>query len=736
MTPARARVVGLCILAVCVASIVASVPLEIANARGPAGQVVVVGDRTAARVAGLLEELDDRRFDPKGPNPVTAVVLVFCLVWGLVGVLIVSRQPRNWAGWTFITVAAPFPVTVLTYAVVIYGARTEPGSVPLLSLWATIGDYAIYLVVLLPLLFLLYPDGHVPSPRWRWAARGLLGGTALAVIGYILRPGPFNAYVDAGVLFVNPTGVDGFAPVSGTIIAIGAVVAVVSALSTAVAVTQRFRRSTGELRQQMRVLAVVAAGAGASMALLWIVSFAAAAVGLEDSELPIFPFLFGFMALWIVIGIPAAYLVGIFRHGLWDLDLVVRKTVRYAVLVMGFTVLGFVIVGGVPALVFGVRADSDLLPTLLLAGVVAAVFLWMRPRAARLADRLVYGKRATPYEVLSEFSERVGETYSTDDVLPRMAQLVAEATGAMRVDVWLRADDGLRPEARWPVDAPRAAQRPLDGDRVAARDGEYIAEVRHQGDLLGAITLEPASDDPMNAAKEALVRDLATQAGLVLRNVRLIEDLRASRQRLVAAQDAERRKLERNIHDGVQQQLVALNVQLGLLSTMVSRDPGKAAEMASALQAQATSTLEDLRDLARGIYPPLLADKGLGAALESQARKAPVPTTVHTDGLDRYRADVEAAVYFSVLEAMNNVAKYADAGSADISLEQRNGSLEFTVRDDGRGFDLATTTRGMGLQGMTDRIDAIGGTLTIESRPGTGTTVHGKVPCRERAPQD
>jgi signal transduction histidine kinase len=186
----------------------------------------------------------------------------------------------------------------------------------------------------------------------------------------------------------------------------------------------------------------------------------------------------------------------------------------------------------------------------------------------------------------------------------------------------------------------------------------------------------------------------------------------------------------------VQQELVALNVQLGLLSTMVSRDPGKAAAMASTLQAQATSTLEDLRDLARGIYPPLLADKGLGAALESQARKAPVPTTVHTDGVDRYRADVEAAVYFSVLEAMNNVAKYADAGSADISLEQRNGSLEFTVRDDGRGFDLATTTRGMGLQGMTDRIDAIGGSLTIESQPGTGTTVHGKVPCRERAPQD
>jgi signal transduction histidine kinase len=479
----------------------------------------------------------------------------------------------------------------------------------------------------------------------------------------------------------------------------------------------------------MRVLAVVAAGAGTSMVMLWVVSLGTALLGLgEDSELPIFPFLFGFLLLWIVIGVPAAYLIAIFRHGLWDLDLVVRKTVQYAVLVVAFMALGIVIVGAVPTLVFGVGASSDLLPTLLLAGVVAAVFLWLRPRAARLADRLVYGRRATPYEVLSEFSERVGATYSTDDVLPRMAQLVAEATGALRVDVWLRAAGGLRPEARWPADAPEAELRSLDGDRVPARDGEYIAEVRHQGDLLGAITLEPASDDPMDAAKEALVRDLATQAGLVLRNVRLIEDLRASRQRLVAAQDAERRKLERNIHDGVQQQLVALNVQLGLLAKTAARDPAKATEMATALQAQATSTLEDLRDLARGIYPPLLADQGLVAALESQARKAVVPTTVRGEGLGRYPQEVESAVYFSVLEAMNNVAKYAEAGSTQISLAQRNGSLEFSVRDDGRGFDPAVAGRGTGLLGIEDRLDAIGGSLRIETAPHEGVTLSGSVP--------
>src|SRR5262249_52736627 len=143
---------------------------------------------------------------------------------------------------------------------------------------------------------------------------------------------------------------------------------------------------------------------------------------------------------------------------------------------------------------------------------------------------------------------------------------------------------------------------------------------------------------------------------------------RASRQRLVAAQDEERRKLERNIHDGVQQQLVALAVKLKLADTMLDRDPAKAHEALAGLQADAGSALEDLRDLARGIYPPLLAYRGLGAALEAQARKAIVPTTVEADGVGRFPQEVEAAVYFSCLEALQNVAKYAEATRATIVL--------------------------------------------------------------------
>ena len=207
------------------------------------------------------------------------------------------------------------------------------------------------------------------------------------------------------------------------------------------------------------------------------------------------------------------------------------------------------------------------------------------------------------------------------------------------------------------------------------------------------------ANDPMDPSKEKLIADLAAQAGLVLRNVRLVEDLRGSRRRLVSAQDEERRKLERNIHDGAQQQLVALAVKARLARQMTDRNPEKAADLLSQIEAETHQALEDLRDLARGIYPPLLADRGLPVALQAQARKSPIPVEVIPDGIGRYPQSVEAAVYFSVLEALQNVSKYADASRAGVRLEHMASALTFEVRDDGRGFDPASTGYGIRLAG-------------------------------------
>jgi signal transduction histidine kinase len=235
---------------------------------------------------------------------------------------------------------------------------------------------------------------------------------------------------------------------------------------------------------------------------------------------------------------------------------------------------------------------------------------------------------------------------------------------------------------------------------------------------------------------EKLIADLAGQAGLVLRNVRLNEELKvrfdelkAAQKRLVSAQDEGRRRLERNIHDGAQQQLVALAVKLKLADNLIERDTTKAHELLEQIQLETHAALEDLRDLARGIYPPLLADKGLPAALDAQGRKSGLPVTLRADGVGRYPQAVEAAVYFSCLEALQNVAKYAEASQIVITLADLGERISFTVADDGRGFDPSASRNGTGLQGIADRLGALEGRFDVTSSPGRGTTLEGSLPA-------
>ena len=232
----------------------------------------------------------------------------------------------------------------------------------------------------------------------------------------------------------------------------------------------------------------------------------------------------------------------------------------------------------------------------------------------------------------------------------------------------------------------------------------------------------------MTPTDEKLLVDVASQAGLVLRNVRLIEDLRASRLRLVTAQDEARRRLERNIHDGAQQQLVALAMKLNLAQSAATKAPDKLPPLLEQLRGDAQDALDNLRDLARGIYPPLLADQGLVAALTSQARKSTVPVTLDAEGLGRFSRDAETAVYFCTLEALQNIAKYANATGAVVRLATDDGRVTFEVEDDGVGFDPDAAGYGSGLQGMADRMAAIGGALHVRSAPGQGTVISGWVP--------
>ena len=292
-----------------------------------------------------------------------------------------------------------------------------------------------------------------------------------------------------------------------------------------------------------------------------------------------------------------------------------------------------------------------------------------------------------------------------DEALTRLADAIAAGLDA-KLDEVVRAPALPKPTERLP---------------------DEIVPVRHQGESLGAVSIEKKPGESLTPTEGKLVSDLGSQAGLVRGNVALIADLRASRQRLVAAQDDERRKLERSLH-GAEQHVGALAVKLRLAEFLVERDPSATKTMLTDLRTETGEALESLRDLARGIYPPLLADEGLAAALESQARKGSVPTEVRSEGIGRYPPDVESAVYFCALEALNNVAKYAGATRAEVRLAQADGELTFEVSDDGDGFDPAQTGYGTGLQGMADRLDAIGGTLKVHSQPGKGAQVTGRVP--------
>jgi signal transduction histidine kinase len=214
---------------------------------------------------------------------------------------------------------------------------------------------------------------------------------------------------------------------------------------------------------------------------------------------------------------------------------------------------------------------------------------------------------------------------------------------------------------------------------------------------------------------------------LALRRERLEVRGRARQQRLIDAAEAERRRIERNIHDGAQQQFVAISVKVGLARTLIERDPARAAAMLVEIQAESREALESLREMTRGTYPPILADEGLERALEAKARKAAVPVSVRANGIGRFSKEVETAVYYCCLEALQNVAKYARASQATIELRFVGGALSFTIEDDGVGFELGSAKRGIGLRSMEERVQALGGTLEVRAEPGAGTRVTGQL---------
>src|SRR5436190_5433661 len=365
-------------------------------------------------------------------SPGAAVVLVVSLLWMGTGSVIVSRQPRNVAGWVFLGLGFLIIVEGLSQ-ILVFAAFKGHADIPLASFWAVAGEYAVYPIVLLPLLWLLFPDGRPPSPRWRWAVRGFLVAVGIALIAYMVTPGPLNNYVDFGVLYMNPFGVSALSSIAPAVTGIGGMVAVILTIATIFGVRGRFKRASGDERQQLRWLVFVTSLAG----ILFIVVFATGAIAsiffhIDNPQIGgvSTDLLFGLMAALIVIGIPAAYLIAIFRYHLWDLDVVIRKAVVFAFVATALTIVSLGVLLLIPVFVVGSGLTGWERGLFVVGVAIGTLFGTLRRLARRFADRVVYHTRATPYEVLTEFGGRVGETYATDDVLPRMAQILARGAGA------------------------------------------------------------------------------------------------------------------------------------------------------------------------------------------------------------------------------------------------------------------------------------------------------------------
>ena len=313
----------------------------------------------------------------------------------------------------------------------------------------------------------------------------------------------------------------------------------------------------------------------------------------------------------------------------------------------------------------------------------------------------------------------------------QLVRLVAEIFGGSAVaTVTADLGDGLKATWRWPE---------------AARDGGNPA-VRHplrRGERIrGELTVQPDPWRPATPVEQRLLDDAADLAGLLVESTRLDQtlqslvtaadqrnrDLEESRRRVLVALEGERRRLERDIHDGAQQHLVALAVNLRLLKVLVTKDPPRAQATAAAVRSALLEAVHTLERLSVGLYPAVLTESGPAAALRAAAAASPVAVTVHADVRRRWPVAAERAAYFGCLEALQNAVKHAAAQRIVVILSEVGGGLSFEVTDDGRGFDPANATTGSGTVNLADRIAGAGGRLTVISTPGRGTTVSGWVP--------
>ncbi|WP_148572605.1 sensor histidine kinase [Nocardioides caldifontis] len=551
---------------------------------------------------------------------------------------------------------------------------------------------------------MVFPTGVHLSHRWRAASYVMVAVAALLATMSALWPIE-DDWRDSRLSFpFRLDGVETAQSVGGPLM-IGGYTAF--QLLWAAAVVTRSRRAGGDEARQLR----------------WVVyAVAVSLVLLSAGQLVAGTPVVGLLALPLV---PLAAGVAIVRYRLYDIDPVINRTLVVGVLVL-------LVFAGYVAVVIGVGAllpIEEPLLALAATATVAVAFEPVRRRAQAFADRLVYGDRPTPYQTLSRLSAQL--SHNDAELLDGLAATIAGGVGASSVVIWVGDPERMERVAGWPTtsEVETSSLAGLAGSR------DLVRALHHDGQVRGALVLRWPPGTSLARAEAQLLADLAAQAGLVIDHrarlqqvARQAAELQAAARRIVAAESLARRRIERDLHDGAQQRLVSLGMELGaLVERAAVAGDGDLVRRAEEARRHLLDATAELREMARGIHPAALTQDGLEAALGTLADRSPVPVRLHVELGRRLPSEVEATAYFVVSEALTNAARHADAEVVDVVVALRPGRLAVEVRDDGVGG--ADASGGSGLQGLADRLSALGARLEVESPPARGTVVRTALPC-------
>jgi signal transduction histidine kinase len=625
-----------------------------------------------------------------------AVILdtTFAAVYGALAALIFWRRPND-------RMALFVSLALLTF-----GAATFPDTTYVLAAHSLFWRLSVAFLgsvgaIAFGLFLYIFPDGWF-VPRWtRWVA--------FAWIAWQLPKHWFPAWTTSAT-----TGWSTWIALSIWSAALGTVV---------YAQTYRYRHASNVVQRQQ--IKWVVFGISAALAGFLGTNLILTALFPEPSSRgALLSHLGGHLiAVSAMLLIPTSIGIAILRYRLWDIDFIINRTLVYATLTAGVIGLYVLVVGSIGVVL---QVQGNLLVSILAAGLVAVLFQPVRERLQRAVNHLMYGKRDEPYAVLSRLGQRLESTLAPDDVLPAVTGTVREALKLPYAEIRLRHKEGFGTAAVAGDPAEDALRLPL----------------AYRGEPVGLLVLGlRAGEESFSPEEKRLFEDLAHQIGVaahatLLGNeaIALSADLQRSRERLVSAREEERRRLRRDLHDGLGPQLASLTMTAEAARDLISTDPLRAEELLSGVMERAQDAMTDVRRLVYELRPPALDALGLLAALRAYAdhhTEGGIRVTVESPrALPPLPAAVEVAAYRIVMEALNNVARHAGARTCEVrlSLDEEAGILALEVSDDGRGIE-GDYEPGVGLSSMRERAEELGGSCEIEALPSGGTRVTALLPC-------